>query len=74
MTPGGLWDSSKYEIKALVKHKGKVTDTVDMEFAGPSTFQGMASVSEKGTYEIMVYAYDSQTGNTGVHTSTVTVD
>ncbi|MEN8264482.1 MAG: hypothetical protein ABFR82_13580 [Nitrospirota bacterium] len=74
MTPGGLWDSSKYKIKALVKHKGKITGTVDMKFAGPSTFKGMASVSEKGTYEIMVYAYDPQTGNTGVNKTTVTVN
>ncbi len=45
-----------------------------MKFAGPSTFKGMASVSEKGTYEIMVYAYDPQTGNTGVKKSTVNVN
>ncbi len=74
MTPGGLWDSSKYEIKALVKHKGKITDTVNMNFAGPSTFKGEANVSSKGTYEIIVYAYDPQTGNTGVDKAAVIVN
>ncbi len=73
MTPGGLWDSSKYEIKALVKSNGKITETVNMNFAGPSTFKGEASVSQKGTYEIIVYAYDPQTGNTGVNKATVKV-
>ncbi len=74
MTPGGLWGSNKYEIKALVKTKGKITETVKMNFAGPSTFKGEASVSEKGTYEIIVYAYDPQTGNTGVNKATVKVN
>lgn len=74
MTPGGLWDSSKYEIKALVKSKGKITNTVNMDFARTSTFMGEAHVSEKGTYEIIVYAYDPQTGNTGVGKVTVEVN
>lgn len=74
MTPGGLWDSSKYEINALIKHKGKITDTVNIDFAGPSTFQGEANVLEKGKYEIIVYAYDPQTGNTGVDRVTVEVN
>ncbi len=74
MTPGGLWDSNKYEIKALVKSKGKITDTVNMNFTGPSTFRGEANVSKKGTYEIVVYAYDPQTGNAGVDKVMVKVD
>ena len=73
MTPGGLWDSSKYEIKALVKHKDRIIDSVAMNFAGPSTFQGEAAVSEKGAYEIIVYAFDSQTGNTGVDKAMIQV-
>jgi chitodextrinase len=45
-----------------------------MDFAAPSTFRGEARVSEKGTYEIIIYAYDPQTGNTGVDKVTVEVD
>jgi hypothetical protein len=45
-----------------------------MDFAAPSRFRGEACVSEKGTYEIIVYAYDPQTGNTGVDKVTVEVD
>ncbi|MEW6600410.1 MAG: hypothetical protein AB1499_05520 [Nitrospirota bacterium] len=73
MTPGGLWDSNKYEIRALVKHEEKIIDSVAMDFAGPSNFQGTAAVKKKGQYEIMVYAFDPQTGNTGVDKIKVTV-
>ena len=73
MTPGGLWDSNKYEISALVKHEGKIIKTVPLAFAGPSTFQGKADVSNKGAYEIIVYAYDAATGNTGVDKTMVEI-
>ncbi len=74
MTPGGLWDSSKYEIKAMVKYDGKVTDTMPLDFAGPSTFKGGLKVTRAGSYEIIVYAFDPLTGNTGVDKMTVEVD
>jgi len=50
----------------MVKYNGKIINTVPLSFAGPSTFQGQTIVSAKGNYEIIVYAFDSQTGNTGV--------
>ena len=74
MTPGGLWDSSKYEIKALVKYKGKITDTEALDYAGPSTFQKELKVSIPGDYEIIIYAFDPLTGNTGVDKVKVKVD
>jgi hypothetical protein len=74
LTPGGLWDSSKYEIKALVKYKGKITDTEALDYAGPSTFQKGLKVSIPGDYEIIVYAFDPLTGNTGVDKVKVNVD
>jgi hypothetical protein len=67
LTPGGLWDSSKYEIKAFVKHNGAIIKTAPLVFAGsPSAFTGATSVSKSGTYEVIVYVYDPLTGNTGV--------
>jgi hypothetical protein len=75
LSPEGMWDSSKYEIEALVKFNGKIINNVPLGFAGsPSAFAGEASVSEAGTYEIIVYAYDPVTGNTGIDRSVVTVD
>ena len=58
----------------MVKYNGKIIDTVPLSFAGPSTFQGQVSVSKKGEYEIIVSAFDPQTGNTGVDKVRVTVN
>lgn len=74
LTPGGLWNSTKYDIEAIVKHNGKITDKTKLNFAGPSTFKGEIKVSQPGDYEIIVYVYDPLTGNTGVDKATVTVN
>ncbi len=75
LSPQGLWDSSRYEIEALIKNNGKIIANVPLGFAGsPSAFTGEADVSRAGTYEVIVYVYDPVTGNTGVDKSVVTVD
>jgi len=58
----------------MVKYNGTIIDTIPLSFSGPSTFQGQAAVSEKGDYEIIVYAFDPQTGNTGLDKVTVSVN
>ena len=58
----------------MIKHKGKIIGTTAMDFAGPSTFKGRATVKDKCAYEIIIYAYDAQTGNTGVDKVKVTVN
>jgi hypothetical protein len=50
----------------MVTYDGNIINTVPLSFSSPSTFKGQAAVSEKGEYEIIVYAFDPQTGNTGV--------
>lgn len=74
MTPGGLWDSRKYEIKALVKYKGEIKDAAALDYAGPSTFQKELTVGIRGDYEVIVYAFDPLTGNTGVDKVKVKVE
>ena len=75
MTPGGLWDSTQYEIKALIKYNGKIIKDINLAYNGsPSTFEGIAPVSQSGTYEVIVYAYDPLSGNTGVDKAVVTVN
>ncbi len=72
VSDGGLWDSSGYEIRALIRHNNKIVDSVPLSFTGtPNTFEGTYLASEGGVYEIIVYAYDEKTGNTGVDRSTV---
>lgn len=72
VSDGGLWDSSGYEIRALIKHNSEIVDSVPLSFTGTAnTFEGSYEVPEPGVYEVIVYAYDNKTGNTGVDRTTV---
>jgi hypothetical protein len=67
LTPDGIWDSNKFEIKAVVKKDGKEVEEVTLEYAGrPSLFSGTFTSEEAGTYDLIVYAYDPASGNTGI--------
>lgn len=73
--PMGLWDSSRYELLATVKHQGKPLTQVPLKYAGKtSTFEGELSVREKGAYEVTVTAFDPATGNAGVDHTTFVVE
>lgn len=73
--PEGIWDANKYEVKALVKRDGKKVSTVDMGYAGQtSQFSGTIPVDAPGVYDVTVYAYDPQNGNTGVDRTTFIVN
>lgn len=72
--PDGLWDANRLEVKALVKRNGKPTETETLSFAGSaSLFSGTVKVKKPGVYEVMVYAYDPNNGNTGVDSVTFMV-
>jgi len=65
--PGGLWDADKFEIMALLKKDGKSAVEFPLKYSGKtSQFQTSLPVSEKGTYELILYAYDPANGNTGL--------
>jgi len=67
VTSGGLWNADEYDVAALVKQNGKLVQTVTLTITDTAnTFAGNLTVTESGSYEIIVYAYDAQTGNTGV--------
>lgn len=75
VTPKGLWDADKFQVKALVKRNGKAVKTVDVPFAGEtSQFATTLPVEEPGTYEVVVYAHDPGNGNTGLDRTTFIVD
>jgi hypothetical protein len=72
VSPRGLWDSQKYEIKASIKYNGQVLDTIPLAFAGKAnTFSASYEASQEGVYEITVHALDPETGNAGVDKTTV---
>lgn len=63
----GLWDARKMEVQALVKKDGEEVKTVMMNVMDKvNTFEANVDLMEPGIYEILVYAYDDRTGNTGV--------
>lgn len=74
ITKGGRWDANQYEVVALVKSQGKTLQKITMEVnEKPSVFFGETTL-EPGKYELVVYAFDPKTGNTGVDKSNFEVE
>jgi hypothetical protein len=74
ITAGGLWDADKFEIMALLKKDGKSAGEFPLKYSGQaSQFHTSLPVSEKGTYELIVYAYDPANGNTGLDRTSFTI-
>lgn len=74
LEPGGQWDPSKYEVKALLKRHGEAMGELPLEYAGAiSQFAATWDVKQAGTYQATVYAYDPANGNTGVDSVTFIV-
>ena len=66
LTSGGVWDADGYEVKAIVSQEGKEVQTVDLKIQEkPSTFKGNINLPP-GYYEVAVYAFDPETGNSGL--------
>lgn len=67
LTDGGLWDGSQIEVAAIVKKDGEPFRTVPLKMQDTmNTFSAPLATAAPGVYEILVYAYDPKTGNTGV--------
>ncbi|SEA14828.1 hypothetical protein [Microbulbifer marinus] len=67
LTAGGLWDGSQLEVAAIVKKDGKPFKTLPLAMQDTmNTFSTELATAAPGVYEILVYAYDPKTGNTGV--------
>lgn len=74
VTNGGIWDAEQYEVKAIVTSEDGNTKEVTLQQKDkPSTFQATTSL-EKGLYEVMIYAYDPVTGNTGLDKTNIIVN
>lgn len=73
VTDGGLWDAGEYEIKALISGKDFDTKEVALNATDKaSTFSAETHLAP-GLYEITVYAFDPQTGNTGLDKTNIIV-
>lgn len=73
LTPGGIWDADQYEITAVLQKDGKEIQRIKMNYAGkPNTFTGKIK-AKPGNYKLTVWAYDAQTGNTGVNQTNIII-
>lgn len=73
ITEGGMWDSNDVEVKAMVYQEDGLKKVVPMVLKSANTFEGKVPVSVEGQYELIIYAYNSKTGNTGVDKVNVSV-
>lgn len=67
LTPGGLWDSDGYEIRAWLYRDGEQVAELPLSYAGePNQFTARWQPELPGYYEVLTYAFDPANGNTGV--------
>jgi hypothetical protein len=73
ITKGGIWDADQYEVKTVIFKDGKQERTLDLQvLEQASTFSGKV-VLVPGDYEILVYAFDPVSGNTGLDKTNIIV-
>ncbi len=67
ISEGGLWDSEDLQVRALVYRDGELAKEVPMLITSKvNTFAGRIPVASPGNYEVVIYAYNAKSGNTGV--------
>jgi hypothetical protein len=67
ISPGTTWDADHYEVIATVMQGTRVVKAVPLPYAGTtSTFAAPAPGLAPGVYRVVITAYNSRTGNTGV--------
>jgi len=67
MEPGGIWDSTTFQISERISLESQEIAEVPLRYAGqPSQFSGAWTLSEPGFYEAVIYAYQPINGNTGM--------
>ncbi len=67
ISKGGLWNGEKMEVEAIVFQNNKKLGTYPMNITDTvNIFEGNIPLKDTGSIEIIVTAFDPQTGNTGV--------
>jgi hypothetical protein len=68
--PGGLWDASRYTIRAQLLRDGTVVAETPLSFAGTTNeYDGTVEVPEGGATLVRVVASDAERGNFGAATT-----
>lgn len=67
IAPDSTWDANHYEVKATLSQGGKAVRVAPLAYAGQtSTFAATLSDLPKGRYDMLLTAYNANTGNAGV--------
>jgi len=67
ITADGVWQATEFEVHAQVSLNGKRVADVPLEFNSSSAiFVGELKVENSGLHQVLIYAYQQRTGNTGV--------
>jgi len=67
ITPGGLWDAARFDVRASVSRAGAAPVDVPLSYGGRTGyFAGNLPLSGAGPYLVTVSAVDGKTGATGV--------
>ena len=73
-SPGGLWDSNRFQIAAMIEHDGQPLPERPLAYSGTASQYELSFLPDTaGVYNVVVQAYDATTGNTGVDRTTFTV-
>ncbi|MBE9462039.1 hypothetical protein ACFP1I_12445 [Dyadobacter subterraneus] len=63
---GGVWNSDEIEVIGILKRDGKHIKDIKMSLISTNLFEGDYLLNAAGNYELILYAYNEKTGNTGV--------
>lgn len=66
ITPGGLWDSADYAVKATLWREGRQLAAAPLAFAAaPGGYEGEIALPGRGSYRLGLFALNIRTGNSG---------
>ena len=72
--PGGMWDSDRWEMTAVVLQAGESVATTALEYAGTtSNYTALFPDLPAGEYELQVWVADPERVNTGMAVAKVTI-
>lgn len=67
LTPGGLWDADRMVVRAEAIHHRRTRVASELGYAGEaSEFATKLVLDEPGTWRLLVWAWQEDTGNTGL--------
>ncbi|NAS32265.1 hypothetical protein GTQ40_14870 [Flavobacteriaceae bacterium R38] len=62
----GTWNSDEMEVKGILKRNGEQYKEITMSLTSVNLFEGEIDINTPGNYELTIYAYNRNSGNTGV--------